>query len=254
VLALTSLAALSLFASATAGQESQAPAAASSARTATQVFDDCRAQEKLGDGCSCWRLFNKKFPKPSAGEAAVVETKLAACGKVQTAGKATETVKPVFPPRTVDDDKCYMGHKQDGPPSAILGDLVKKCGAPGGMVKMTSILEGAQRASDREEKYQVHLDPDECYRFFVVGDSGIESLKVGVFDPSGALVATEVDSDRIKILPPKQLFCPKVAGVYKIMILVAEGGGRYAVQGWKRPANSPAPTGSGRQTALLDIP
>lgn len=251
----TTLVAATLFAQTTTGQD-QAPAA-SATRTSTQLFDDCRAQEKIGDACSCWQLFGKKYPKASPGETAIVEAKLATCStaaKPAAGDKSGKPVQVVFPKRTVEDDKCYLGHKKDGAPSAILADLVQRCGAPAGMIKMTSVLQGVQRDQDNQEKYQVHLDADECYRFFVVGDSGIQSLQVGIYDPAGQLVAKETDADRIKILPPTNGFCPKTSAVHKIVISVAGGAGRYAMQGFRRLASAPAPiAGSGRQQALLDL-
>ncbi|MEZ4307909.1 MAG: hypothetical protein R3F14_07670 [Polyangiaceae bacterium] len=224
-------------------------------RTAQNLFDDCLAQEKLGDACSCWRLYQKKYPKAgadNAAQSALTEMKIQKCGEKPAAAAGPKPVAPAYPARTVEDGTCYQGMRLEGAASALLGEITQKCGAPTGMLKMTPVLGGYQTEDDEKEKYLIRLDGDECYRFYVIGDSGISNLQAGFLDPDGRLLVKDVEADRLKVLPPRASFCPEKSGVYTLVISVLDGRGRYVLQGWKRPASAPAPTGKSDHQAVND--
>ena len=217
------------------------PAAATGPSSAAAAFARCREQEKYGNACACYQLFASKHADAPPGEAAMAELKLAACNAPPAAPPTAPPTGPAFPARTADDAACYVGVDTSGSALEILSGLTARCVAPGGMVKMTAVVQGTQRTEDPQERYAVRLTEGECYRFFAIGDDGIDNLVAAIVDPDGTVVARDGDRDRLKILPPKDAYCPDSSGVHRIVVSVAEGGGRYVLQGYRRPAASPPP-------------
>jgi hypothetical protein len=218
----------------------KSPAAASKP---VSSVERCVAQEKYGNACTCWLHLKEKAPPKGSAEMALTEMKANACAAKVKEPAPTESVGVSFPTRKVEDATCYVGAKMKGAPSEILSELTEKCGAPTGMVPMTPIIQGYQRKEDKPELYRVILSDTECYRFLAIGDGAIENIVAKVLDPKMEEIAVDLDVDRVKVLAPKKAICPKTTGVHAVWVSVAAGQGRYVLQGFRRPANAPAPTG-----------
>jgi hypothetical protein len=121
---------------------------------------------------------------------------------------------------------------------------------------MTPVIQGYQRKEDKPELYRVMLSDKECYRFLAIGDGAIENIVAKVLDPELNEIAVDLDVDRVKVLAPKKAICPKATGLHAVWVSVAAGQGRYVLQGFRRPANSPAPEGGAgtdpKHQALID--
>jgi len=88
-------------------------------------------------------------------------------------------------------------------------------------------------AGQKIHEYGVTVEPGACYRIFAIGDEGVEDLDTGLQDPSGAWVSKDVLEDSFPILNPQGPFCVRQGGRYKLLVEVAKGSGKYAVQLWK---------------------
>lgn len=254
---LVASALLAAFSSSVQTSEAQSPAATPGASTpkALASVDRCVAQEKLGDACTCWLYLKEKALPKGTAELALTEMKAAACAAKAKEPVPTQSVSVSFPKRKVEDATCYVGATMKGAPSEILSELTDKCVAPTGMVPMTPVITGYQRKEDKPELYRIALSDKECYRFFAIGDSTIENIVAKVLDPDLKDIAFDLDVDRVKILAPKKAICPKTSGLHAVWVSVAAGQGRYVLQGFRRPADSPPPTGEGadlKHQALLD--
>ncbi len=232
-----------------------AKAAAPTQKSVSSV-ERCVAQEKYGDACTCWLHLKEKAPPKGTAELALTEMKANACAAKAKEPVAAESVRVAFPKRTVEDETCYVGAKMKGAPSEILSELTDKCGAPTGMLPMTPVIQGYQRKEDKPELYRVMLSDTECYRFIAIGDGAIENIVAKVLDPELNEIALDKDVDRVKVLAPKKAICPKTSGLYAVWVSVAAGQGRYVLQGFRRPANAPAPAGGTgtdpKHQALID--
>jgi len=219
------------------------------------TVERCVAQEKYGDACTCWLHLKEKFPPKGTAELALTEMKANACASKEKPAPA-ESPSVSFPIRKSEDATCYLSATMKGAPSEILSELTDKCGAPTGMIPMTPVIQGYQRKEDKPELYEVILSDTECYRFFAIGDGAIENIVAKVLDPDLTEMAVDLDKDRVKVLAPKKAICPKTSGVHSLWVSVAEGQGRYVLQGFRRPANSappPAETGTdAKHEARLD--
>lgn len=232
-----------------------APAAPAATPKPVASVERCVAQEKYGDACTCWLHLKEKAPPKGAAELALTEMKANACATKAKEPAPTESVGVSFPARKAEDATCYVGAKMKGAPSEILTELDEKCGAPTGMIPATPIITGYQRKEDKPELYRVILSDKECYRFFAIGDGAIENIVAKVLDPELNEIAVDLDVDRVKVLAPKKAICPKTSGLHAVWVSVAAGQGRYVLQGFRRPANAPAPSGSStdpKHQALID--
>lgn len=224
-------------------QDAAAPAPAATPKPVASV-ERCVAQEKYGDACTCWMYLKEKAPPKGAAELALTEMKANTCSAKAKEPAPTESVGVSFPARTAEDATCYVGAKMKGAPSEILSELTNKCGAPTGMIPMTPVITGYQRKEDKPELYRVILSDKECYRFYAIGDGAIENIVAKVLDPELNEMAVDLDVDRVKVLAPKKAICPKTSGLHAVWVSVAAGQGRYVLQGFRRPANAPPPSGS----------
>ncbi len=235
-------------------QDTQKAAPAVTPKAVASV-DRCVAQEKYGDACTCWLYLKEKAPPKGAAELALTEMKVNACATKVKEPAPAESKSVSFPPRVAEDALCYVGAKMKGAPSEILTELTDKCGAPTGMIPMTPVITGYQRKEDKPELYRVILSDKECYRFLAIGDGAIENIVAKVLDPDLKEIAVDLDVDRVKVLAPKKAICPKTSGLHAVWVSVAAGQGRYVLQGFRRPADSPPPaetTTDPKHQALLD--
>jgi hypothetical protein len=251
---LVASALMAAFTSSVRTSEAENSPAATSPKPLASV-DRCVAQEKLGDACACWLYLKDKAPPKGTAEMALTEMKAGACAAKAKEPAPAQAVSVSFPKRKVEDATCYVGATMKGAPSEILSELTDKCVAPTGMIPMTPVITGYQRKEDKPELYRVVLSDKECYRFFAIGDSTIQNIVAKVLDPDLKEMAVDLDVDRVKVLAPKKAICPKSSGLHAVWVSVAAGQGRYVLQGFRRPVDSPPPpaeTADPKHQALLD--
>jgi hypothetical protein len=90
----------------------------------------------------------------------------------------------------------------------------------------------AQGQEDAAERFTFRARGGRCYRFFSVGEAGVEDLDLAVLDPEGRLAAADVSGDRFPVVPPRGPLCVEREGVYTVEVAVVRGGGRFVMQVW----------------------
>lgn len=150
-----------------------------------------------------------------------------------------------FPDRKVGYEACYKGFQMTGNADRDMQDLTRRCGKPCGMLPMSEIVVGRQDERDRVDIYGINLRADRCYRFFAVGDQGVQDLDSALADGEGNILVRDVFNDAAPIIGPKEPYCPESDGRYKFVVSVARGGGTFKFQVWQGPRDTTA--GQARQ-------
>lgn len=125
---------------------------------------------------------------------------------------------------------CFVGLSMSGAPEADLTSIVSRCGAPLGLRPLGGPLVDSLAAGQNMHEYPANLEAGSCYRVFAVGGTGIDDLDTGLRDPQGAWVSKDILDDAFPILNPDGPFCVERSGEYRLLVSVAKGSGKYAVQ------------------------
>jgi hypothetical protein len=94
-------------------------------------------------------------------------------------------------------------------------------------------------ALDAAEDHRLDADAGDCLRIFAVADALVSDLGVEVIGPRGNAITWDRNGDRWPILNPDGPFCLFDAGTYTVRVRALQGKGRYAMQVWRLPEDSP---------------
>ena len=165
-------------------------------------------------------------PPPPGGDPAPSETALP-----RPVGSPPST--PARPPSGVTHTNCFVGINLTMEPEADLANVTRRCGTPMGMSPVGPPIVESLQAGQPMHEYGANLEAGGCYRIFAIGGRGVEDLDTGLKTPSGEWVSKDILDDAFPILNPEGPFCVREAGRYKLLVAVAKGSGKYAVQLWK---------------------
>jgi hypothetical protein len=126
---------------------------------------------------------------------------------------------------------CWKGFTRTGNAMADLKRLADSCAAG-----MDVIVPASKRAFKEGEQVEIAypLVPG-VYRFIAVGDMGVSSVTLELFDPSGIKISADLTGDAYPILGPYRRVAISKAGVYKLVISVKKGSGEVAGAAWRLP-------------------
>lgn len=170
-------------------------------------------------------------PPPAGDPAPSPEAMPRPVGTAQPSGTTPPGTPPA--PGGMTHDNCYVGIDLTREPVTDLTAITARCGAPMGMVAVGEPIVDQLAAGQRMHEYGVDVEAGGCYRIFAVGGSGVEDLDTGLKDPAGNWVSKDILDDAFPILNPNGPFCVREGGRHKLLVAVAKGSGKYAVQLWK---------------------
>ena len=102
------------------------------------------------------------------------------------------------------------------------------------MVPHSELIAGWQAAAAEVARYEVPVEPGQCYRAFGVAGEGVRDLDMGLYDPAGRLVARDVRPDAWAVVSSDGPVCvPEEGGPYELVVSVEAGQGTFAVQVWR---------------------
>jgi len=148
--------------------------------------------------------------------------------------------KSKFPKKTIGDKECWEGSAVSGDHRKDYEMLIKKCGAPTGLLEYVKPIVGKlHHKHDKRDTVKLKLYGGMCYRYFAVSDSGIKDLDILVMKPSGALVADDKTTHPIAIIEFDKSWCMDEDAEYDFHIEVdGEGTGSYTFGVWAKPAGT----------------
>jgi hypothetical protein len=246
----------------------QGPSASSN--RASAEYSRCKEEAQDGDATTCWSRFIKRFGElASQSERDFAQAYIDAHRHTNNAqenremsqaarqtapsesidptpenvasggGQTQQTSAQGYPPQRVGYSDCYanLTIPEDG--SDALAKLTDACGAPTGMIPVSSVHNKTQASADDPDVFTLQLDANSCYRLFAVGDTGIQAMKAMVTTAAGEILSADVSGDRAPIVGPNRPFCVTQGGDYKYVVAVIKGSGKYFFQMW----NAQPPTG-----------
>ena len=96
--------------------------------------------------------------------------------------------------------------------------------------------ERVDASSHAQDTYSFRMLGGYCYRFFVVGDPGLDVIDVRVHRPNGALLSMVETKQGVAILDPKEPWCKKHDRDFQVVIEARSGSkGGYSFGIWARP-------------------
>ncbi len=135
---------------------------------------------------------------------------------------------------TVGFASCFAGFQPTGDAKRDMQRLTDQCGRPTGMVPHSELIAGWQAAAAEVARYEVPVEPGQCYRAFGVAGEGVRDLDMGLYDPAGRLVARDVRPDAWAVVSSDGPVCvPEEGGPYELVVSVEAGQGTFAVQVWR---------------------
>jgi hypothetical protein len=140
---------------------------------------------------------------------------------------------PAPAPGGVTHENCFAGIDMTFDPERDLAAITSRCGPPLGMVPVGAPMVDELAAGAPLHEYGVDVEPGACYRIFAIGGRGVDDLDTGLKDPAGEWVSKDILDDAFPILNPNGPFCVRQGGRHKLLVAVAKGSGKYAVQLWK---------------------
>lgn len=140
---------------------------------------------------------------------------------------------PTPAPAGVTHENCFAGIDLTFEPETDLAAITRRCGPPLGLVPVGAPIVDELAAGSPVHEYGVDVEPGGCYRIFAIGGRGVEDLDTGLKDPAGEWVSKDILDDAFPILNPNGPFCVRQGGRHKLLVAVAKGSGKYAVQLWK---------------------
>lgn len=93
----------------------------------------------------------------------------------------------------------------------------------------------AEKRGDRTD-WHVSLDPNNCYWFSGIGQEGVASLSLFLFEPDENFFSGRAATERSKTPEAVMMHCPKKSGMYRLQAKVTKGTGPYGVGVFAKPA------------------
>jgi hypothetical protein len=85
-----------------------------------------------------------------------------------------------------------------------------------------------------QRQFELQLEQGVCYRFFAVGDSGIEDLDIGIKDSTDQQIAVDGQRGPVAVINADGPFCAKKTETAVLLAKVEKGAGRYAFWEFKK--------------------
>jgi hypothetical protein len=130
---------------------------------------------------------------------------------------------------------CYAAPKRTGDPQADIVAIGAAC-KQFGLVPMGQPIVQRALSSDEgwQRQFELQLEQGACYRFFAVGDSGIEDLDIGIKDSEGQQIAVDGQRGPVAVINSDAAFCAKKTETAVLLAKVEKGAGRYAFWEFKK--------------------
>ncbi len=167
---------------------------------------------------------------PPAGEPAPSPTGLP---RPVDGRRAPTPPAPPPAPNGLTHSNCFVGVTRTWDPEVDLRAVTARCGQPLGLEPLGAPIVAQLAQGQPMHKYGASLEAGACYRIFAISDRGIEDLDTGLKAPDGSWVSKDILEDNFPILNGDGPFCVQQSGQYQLLVSVAKGSGKYAVQMWK---------------------
>jgi hypothetical protein len=145
----------------------------------------------------------------------------------------TSAPEPVPNPAGYTHTNCFVGVTRTWDPEVDLRAVTARCGPPLGLAPVGEPIVDNLAQGQPMHKYGANLEAGACYRIFAISDRGIEDLDTGLRAPDGSWVSKDILDDNFPILNGEGPFCVQQTGQYQLLVSVAKGAGKYAVQMWR---------------------
>jgi hypothetical protein len=142
-----------------------------------------------------------------------------------------------FPSATQGDAECIRAVGLVGDIANDYRELAKQCGTGTGMSEYTHASSGNLDATSHpSDTYAVTMAGGLCYRYFVVGDTGLSHFNVTVRRPNGAVLSMAKTTEGVLLLNPKKAWCKRHDREFHIVIEAkGQAAGAYTFGVWARP-------------------
>jgi hypothetical protein len=130
---------------------------------------------------------------------------------------------------------CYAAPKRTGDPQADIVAIGAAC-KQFGLVPMGNPIVQRSLSSEQgwQRQFELQLEEGACYRFFAVGDSGIEDLDIGIKDSTDQQIAVDGQRGPVAVINADAPFCAKKTETAVLLAKVEKGAGRYAFWEFKK--------------------
>jgi hypothetical protein len=130
---------------------------------------------------------------------------------------------------------CYEAPKRTGDPQADIVAIGAAC-KQFGLTPMGQPIVQRPLSADQgwQRQFELQLEQGVCYRFFAVGDSGIEDLDIGIKDSTDQQIAVDGQRGPVAVINADGAFCAKKTETAVLLAKVEKGAGRYAFWQFKK--------------------